>query len=137
MFSFFTGLEGDQKGIKTEKVDFAKMAHQEKWESNRHGRVRKQHPRMFCRCLTLGALVRDKDGIPFGWCFRTHPRQSRLAGNARFIWSAGRRVAAGGCRVRGKGATKNKRDGGESRGGGGGARRNGMVKAGDCAARRG
>jgi len=28
---------------------------------------------MFCRCLTHGALIRDKDRIPFGWCFRTHP----------------------------------------------------------------
>ena len=37
------------------------------------GRVRKRHPRMFYRCLTHGALIRDKDRIPFRWCFRTHP----------------------------------------------------------------
>jgi len=37
------------------------------------GRVRKRHPRMFYRCLTHGALIREKDRIPLGWCFRTHP----------------------------------------------------------------
>jgi len=37
------------------------------------GRVRKRHTRMFYRCLTHGALIREKDRIPFGWCFRTHP----------------------------------------------------------------
>jgi len=27
---------------------------------------------MFYLCLTHGALIRDKERIPFGWCFRTH-----------------------------------------------------------------
>jgi len=35
------------------------------------GRVRKRLPRMFYRYLTHGGLVREKDRIPFEWCFRT------------------------------------------------------------------
>jgi len=42
----------------------------------RLGRVRKRHPRMFYRCLTHGTLIREKDRIPFGWCFRTHSSRS-------------------------------------------------------------
>ena len=49
------------------------------------GRVRKRHPRMFYLCLTHGALIREKDGIPFEWCSRrvavisakNHERQRR------------------------------------------------------------
>jgi len=41
-------------------------------------RVRKRHPRMFYRCLTHGALIRKKDRIPLGWCFRTHPSPAKL-----------------------------------------------------------
>jgi len=37
------------------------------------GRVRKRHPTMFYRCLPHGALIREKDRIPFGWCFRPQP----------------------------------------------------------------
>ena len=35
------------------------------------GRVRKRHPSMFYLCLIHGASIREKDRIPFGWCFWT------------------------------------------------------------------
>jgi len=31
---------------------------------------------MFYLCLTHGASIREKDRIPFGWCFRTQPRET-------------------------------------------------------------
>jgi len=42
------------------------------------GRVRKRNPRNFYCCLAHGDLVREKDRIPFGWCFRTHPWEKEI-----------------------------------------------------------
>jgi len=63
-------------GIKFGKEVFgsAKVSRRLRLPSTRtQRRARKRHPRMFYRCLTHGALIRDKDSIPFEGCFRTHP----------------------------------------------------------------
>jgi len=42
-------------------------------ESQSQGRVRKQHARMFCPCLTHGGFIREEHRLLFGWYSRTQP----------------------------------------------------------------